>query len=692
MEIFEVVKDKLGCNPKRYTTLLLVCAIALPVSLMILILYQNPSFDLTEGFAKAEKSGNVPIINVDLKNDSSSPAFIPGGRLRNRHLPPGFGNGTSSKNNSWPQTSETDEKQLNKTLPGRFRKESGSRNDSFGNVTSSRNNSLPHTSWPNEKQLNSTSTPGFRKESSSRNDSFGNGNSSKYNSLLNAGRPGEKMDNGTSAPEFLKQSDSRNESSQSTRMPDDKLLDGLLAPGFDERSCLSRYRSSLFRKISPHKPSSYLLSKLRRYEDLHKRCGPRTKSYKKAFKRLKSGHGSSGGCNYLVWIPINGLGNRMISLASTFLYALLTDRVLLAELGNDMSDLFCEPFPNSSWIFPQNFPHKVEFRSPDDRHARGYGNRLKQGIINESLESLPSYTLLNLDHSDYDLDRLIFHCNQNPTLLQKVPWLFLISDQYFAPSFFLTPTFNQQVQRMFPEKETVFHHLGRYLFHPSNEAWGRIMRFYQAYLANADERIGLQIRVFNTKTTKVQTILVELLKCTQKEKLLPQVDPQNPAAAPSKNQRSKAILVTSLYTEFYENISNTYWAKPTVTGEVIGVYQPSHDETQHFGDNMHNMKAWAEMYLLSMSDVLVTSGCSTFGYVAQGLGGLKPWVLYKVEQDHTRNPSCVRDLSMEPCFHFPPTYGCRTKKKMNAGSLFPYLKYCEDLNWGVKLVSDHQEL
>ncbi|KAJ6702987.1 2-ALPHA-L-FUCOSYLTRANSFERASE putative-RELATED [Salix viminalis] len=462
--------------------------------------------------------------------------------------------------------------------------------------------------------------------------------------------PDEKQDNGTSAPEFLKQSGSRNDSSQSSRMPDDKLLGGLLAPGFDERSCLSRYRSSLFRKISPHKPSSYLLSKLRRYEDLHKRCGPRTKSYKKAFKRLKSGHGSSGGCNYLVWIPVNGLGNRMISLASTFLYALLTDRVLLVEVGNDMSGLFCEPFPNSSWILPKSFSHTVEFRNHYERYARGYGNQLKNGIINESMESI----------------------------------------NILPPPFFLTPTFNQEVQRMFPERETVFHHLGRYLFHPSNEAWGRIIRFYQAYLANADERIGLQIRVFNTKTTKAQTVLDELFKCTQKEKLLPQVDPQNPAAAPIQNQRSKAILVTSLYTEFYENISNTYWAKPTVTGEVIGVYQPSHDETQHFGDNMQNMKAWAEMYLLSMSDVLVTSGWSTFGYVAQGLGGLKPWVLYKIEEEHTRNPSCVRDLSMEPCFHHPPTYDCRRKKKMNAGSLFPYLKYCEDLNWGVKLVSDHQ--
>ncbi|CAK7336438.1 unnamed protein product [Dovyalis caffra] len=571
--------------------------------------------------------------------------------MRNRHLPPGFGEQTSSKNNSLLRTSGPDEKQLNGTLALGVRSETGSRNDSFGNGTSSKTNSLPHTSGPDEKQLNGALVPGFRNESGSRNDS-----------------------------------------SQSARMSVDKLLGGLLAPGFDERSCSSRYQSFLFRKTSLYKPSSYLLSKLRRYEDLHKRCGPHTKSYSKAFKRLKSSHGSGGGCKYLVWVPVNGLGNRMMSLVSTFLYALLTDRVLLVELGNDMLRLFCEPFPNSSWILPKHFPIEGQFHSADLRHDRGYGNLLKSGIINESTESLPSYVFLNLDHTKYDLDRLSFHCNQNPSLLRKVPWLFLISDQYFVPSFFLTSTFKQEMQRLFPEKETVFHHLARYLFHPSNEVWGLITRFYQAYLADADERIGLQIRIFNTTTSPVEIVLDQLLKCTQKENLLPRVDTKHPLATSTKTRRSKVILVTSLYTTFYENISNTYWAKPTVTGEVIRVYQPSHEESQRFGDNMHNIKAWAEMYLLSLSDVLVTSAWSTFGYVAQGLGGRKPWILYKADKGHTPNPSCVRDLSMEPCFHFPRNHDCKTKTKINVGSLFPYLKYCEDLNWGVKLVSEHQKL
>lgn len=65
---------------------------------------------------------------------------------------------------------------------------------------------------------------------------------------------------------------------------------------------------------------------------------------------------------------------------------------------------------------------------------------------------------------------------------------------------------------------------------------------------------------------------------------------------------------------------------PTVTGEMVGIYQPSQEGYQQTENPQHNQKAWAEMYLLSLSDILVTSSWSTFGYVAQGLGGLKPWI------------------------------------------------------------------
>ncbi|KAK8522878.1 hypothetical protein V6N13_115826 [Hibiscus sabdariffa] len=111
--------------------------------------------------------------------------------------------------------------------------------------------------------------------------------------------------------------------SQHIEIPKDPLLDGLLADGFDEQSCLSRYESVLYRKTSPYKPSPYLVSKLRQYEDLHKRCGPNTQSYNEAVKQLRSGRNvGTTGCNYVVWACYSGLGNRILTLASVFLYAL----------------------------------------------------------------------------------------------------------------------------------------------------------------------------------------------------------------------------------------------------------------------------------------------------------------------------------------------------------------------------------
>lgn len=51
-------------------------------------------------------------------------------------------------------------------------------------------------------------------------------------------------------------------------------------------------------------------------------------------------------CRYILWSPMEaGLGNHMLSLVSTFLYALLTSRVLLIEPSPaSISHLFCDPF------------------------------------------------------------------------------------------------------------------------------------------------------------------------------------------------------------------------------------------------------------------------------------------------------------------------------------------------------------
>ncbi|KAJ4833494.1 hypothetical protein Tsubulata_006665 [Turnera subulata] len=590
------------------------------------------------------------ILTVIFKNDCSSSNKIPSGELLPAALRNGSDHEIASKNFSSQSTGMSDDKIL--LSPG------------LGNESSANVDSSGPTTVPDKKHNSTPTVSGISIESDSTS-----------------------QDLKTSKIGFSEESSSRKGSSQHTDMAKDKLLDGLLAPGFDEGSCLSRYQSFLYRKSSPHKPSPYLLSKLRDYENLHKRCGPYTKHYSEAVKGLKSGHSSSRDCKYIAWIPANGLGNRMISLASTFLYAILTNRVLLGQHKHDMADVFCEPFPNSSWTLPTKFP----LRSYDNvqfRHAHGYGTMLVNANRNLTTNSPPFYLYLNLDHSDFDLDKRSFYCDQTQAFLHEVPWLFLISDQYFAPSFFLIPSLKEEVSKMFPDKETIFFHLGRYLFHPSNKAWGLITRFYQAYLAKADEKIGLQIRVPHPKNIPFESITETILACTLKEKLLPEVDTQSSVVSPSENRTSKAIMIASLYPTFYENISSMYLSMPTVTGEVISVHQPSHEEYQHFGDSMHNIKALADIYLLSLTDVLVTSGTSTFGYVAQGLGALKPWILHKLGKE-VPHPACVQDISHEPCFHYPPNYNeCETNTTIDAGAVYPYLRHCKDHHVGVKLVRD----
>ncbi|KAL7139279.1 hypothetical protein ABFS83_09G040100 [Erythranthe nasuta] len=474
------------------------------------------------------------------------------------------------------------------------------------------------------------------------------------------------------------------ELAQPVEVPNDKLLGDLLPIGFDDKSCLSRYQSLLYRRGLSRKPSSHLISKLRSYEALHKKCGPHTNPYDKALENLKKSAtaNSTTDCKYLVWISFSGLGNRILTLASAFLYALLTDRVLLVDSGKDIPDLFCEPFPESSWLLPSDFPLAEKFNGFNQKSNESYGNSLKR---NSSSGNLP-YAYLHLVH-DYDDKDKLFFCNQDQEYLQKNQWLIMKTDNYFIPSLFLIPTFEKELHSLFPDKETVFHFLGRYLFHPTNSVWGLISRYYQSYLSNADVRIGIQIRVFDAKSGPFKHVLDQILSCTTKEDILPQITKnQEPDFDRSVKPKTVAVLMTSLSGGYFEEVRNMYWENPTKNGDLIGVYQPSYEGYQQNEKRNHNRKAWAEMYLLSLTDKLVTSSWSTFGYVAQGLGGLRPWILYKPENLTAPDPPCGRAVSMEPCFHAPPFYDCKLRRGVDTGAIVPHVKHCEDMSWGLKLV------
>nr|GMC52631.1 galactoside 2-alpha-L-fucosyltransferase-like [Ipomoea batatas] len=442
----------------------------------------------------------------------------------------------------------------------------------------------------------------------------------------------------------------------------DKLLGGLLLPGFDEKSCLSRYESVQYLKELKRRPSSYLISRLRSYEDQHRRCGPHTEAYNKSLEfMIKSGKNTD--CKYVVWALLFGFGNRLISMASAFLYALLTNRVLLVSRLDHMSELFCEPFPGTSWYLPEDFPiSDAQFYRFDHNSSESYGNLVKNGLIdrfNGSTQLLPPFIYLSLTW-DMDYYDELFFKDEDQKFLQKITWLTMRSDEYFIPSLFLMPMFQKDLEKMFPEKDTVFHFLGRYLFHPTNPVWELITRYHQSYLG-ADEKIG------------IQHVLDQIIACTMKEKILPPINQDN---TQNRKNKTKSVLVTSLSSWYADVIRDMYWEH---SGEVVQVHQPSHEEQQKWRETMHYKKALAEMYLLGMSDRLVTmSGESTFGYVARGLGDLKSWVMYKPENHTAPDPPCRRVVSMEPCFFLPPLD--HTREIVPA-----YIMPCEDRMRGIKL-------
>ncbi|CAN8293634.1 unnamed protein product [Cochlearia groenlandica] len=460
--------------------------------------------------------------------------------------------------------------------------------------------------------------------------------------------------------------------------PVDKLIGGLLTADFDERSCVSRYyKSLLYRKPSPYTPSEYLISKLRSYETLHRRCGPGTEAYKESTKNLGYHSESVGECKYIVWVASFGLGNRMISVVSTFLYALLTDRIILVDNRKGISDLFCEPFPDTSWLLPSDFPRMDRMYTFNSGHSRCYGTMVKNHGINSTTIPRHLYLYLSGDYSDQDQQ---FFCEEDQIVIKKVPWLVVQANLYFAPSLWLIPSFQGELAKLFPRKETVFRHLSMYLFHPTNQVWGMVIRYYNTYLSRAEEILGIQIRVFDTNSGYLQHVMDQILTCTQREKLLPEIATQVNHTSSSK--KLKAVLVTSLRPEYSDHLEKMYKEKPTSTGEKIEVYQPSGEKYQQTDKGNHDQKALAEIYLLSLSDKIVTSAWSTFGYVAHSLGGLRPWLLYMPNNNKSPDPPCVRSVSMDPCFHKPPFSGCQAKTIENES----FVMRCEDCDWGMKLL------
>ncbi|VAH55497.1 unnamed protein product [Triticum turgidum subsp. durum] len=255
-----------------------------------------------------------------------------------------------------------------------------------------------------------------------------------------------------------------------------------------------------------------------------------------------------------------------------------------------------------------------------------------------------------------------------------------------------TALYREAVSRLRSAARNADHAAAGDRHHTCNRVWGMVDRFFEGYLAGADERLGMHVRNKQIFPVPPEIMFKQILRCAREHHLLPQVlATSEPPTAEVKKKKAVAVLMLSLKPEYHDKLHAMYYTNATVAGDVVvSVHQPSHDGEQQSDARAHNERALAEIYLLSFCDRMVTTGWSTFGYVAQALAGIRPWMLLPVNRSKMRaDVACVRPPSVEPCMHPQPSLlTCQQGPRHldDPVKRVPFLRHCEDVPLGLKLL------
>ncbi|KAH8974129.1 hypothetical protein BDL97_01G085800 [Sphagnum fallax] len=447
-----------------------------------------------------------------------------------------------------------------------------------------------------------------------------------------------------------------------------------------ELNCLSRTHKLLNQKnLQKFAMSAKLDKAWRQYGEMHRLCS-NGKNLKNVFLNRQQENNT---CKYLVFLePRYGLGNRILALVSAFMYALATDRVLLIEPKKLLEQLLCEPFPGSHWLLPRDFPTATIAKSPT------LGAAIKAGYRNMDVVNL------HLEHThDWGDDE--FLCDNTHQFLKDIRWLGWTSNQYYVSQLFMIPSLWERLDPLFPSKTEVFPQLARLILLPRNDVWKHIEHVYQDYDLDSMVQVGVQVRTLHRKNSEAfdPVIHKQIVDCLLMHKVLPDAKTQGnlselPGIFPTKHGAWQvteiSVLVASLQVKYYDELKAFYRDNPSVH-----VHMVSH--LGHQDKSVHQAHfAFLEMWLLSFSNVIATSAFSTFGYVAQGIGGLQPLILNIMGEnsEHDGQPLCTVGQSSEPCTQFPLKPFCKATNTTveHQNWISQHLNACQDDAGGLQLV------
>lgn len=462
-----------------------------------------------------------------------------------------------------------------------------------------------------------------------------------------------------------------------------------------KNSCQSRYQQHCFRKNTTPKffPPPKFLSVLREYEAYHERC---TRGFN--LTSLAIDGKVPQNCTYLVWKSMDGMGNQLLSLVCAFIYSLLTNRAMLIATDSHIEQYFCNPFPFSSWVLPEEFP-EAQLRSAAKR-LFVYVNEIEKKeksacTVSNNLPKLiaeaPKHLQVFISCCDEARDHQFF-CPTAQKLLSGVNWMFYQSHEYTLPAFYFVPEFRSTLNDWFPQKD-VFMHGARYLLNPTNGLWSRITDVYKSQMDGAERQIGFQVRSWSG--SYVPSVSKQILRCGVEQKLLPRPLEHVGASevAMEKHRQRIAVMVASLRSEYQQDLAADFANFTNSEGSLVNVFTASQEGSQKTGDRDHDEKAIIDIWLLSFMHDMVITPFSTFGSCASGLAGTIPLLFMNYEQDKLNEPACGRSNVAGPCFiKYPWNRPCYLDPARSSifdpGFMLPEIKYC-DLNPGLSIYAGH---
>eukprot|EP00850_Spirogloea_muscicola_P016701 SM000137S00479 [mRNA] locus=s137:316438:321373:- [translate_table: standard] len=463
-----------------------------------------------------------------------------------------------------------------------------------------------------------------------------------------------------------------------------------------EEGAKCAYRTLVRKRL--HERDPLLQQVVQHYARLHRRCLEADGDLGWKFAHEEELH-----CRYLLWEPpeLCGLANRLVSLTSAFLYAILSGRVLLVHFpGADISGLLCNPFLRSSWHIPDSLGMEA-IRQKGVRLESFRAAGAPHVDPKRIAERRPYVVKIDVSETAGEDDHRWLGCPKIERALAGVPYVHLWTNQHFAAGLYLHNLHRATLNALFPDRAAL-NRLHWYLLYPVDTVWERSLAIYKKELEPVAGRVGIQIRVLDN--TWHPEVARHVLSCLINNDLLAsslELDPLRaavrsvlPASATvatgtgaAAGKGSIALFVTCLRPEYIEHLQGEFAERSVKDRRLYSIVAQPAQEKEQYHSLEHWQVALVDIWTLAFSDVLLTSPFSTFGYMATALAGIRP---YQVSMQVQEGTACEPAKTMEACYHFPPrSVHCSkhgpTSKPPDTS--LAYLQQCQDFISGVAVVN-----